>query len=488
MLDENLPGEHLQTTVYDSADALAAFFFNKSEDGIKHYTSILSSYRGSEPALTYTLKHADPVAIVSRNCYAAALFDAHNPEVLYGEVLLRPQWVQPTVSQDELRRNRGVAPPPIPKTPTEFVVQLYNPDQQIVFSVKTGSWGGSTSYEFSVPQTSFREPSGSTLDRSQSDPAAYLTTPRYNLIWRRDRLSKDYTAYMTGRPTDAASRKKGKDPDIALALFRSLRELTIYESNLTRLELEDAKGLEIVFLLSAATIRDVFAGSNIREAFNIGDQSPSAMEVPLTPVSATTPSSAASSKTKAAAADGRPKRASVPPPKMPDARAQWELDAETARLAAIAERERKDFERQKAKIKREREEKDEAERLRLLRMVQEEERAAQKKQKAIDAETERLRRQYGSQPIVPTLPSRKSPPNSWTAQLPQRPASSHGPSLSQRLSQSAWMSGGLLSPQSPPSGNVAKKKSSIWSKLTEDGNGRPRDGDNRLSKKASAMW
>ena len=37
-----------------------------------------------------------------------------------------------------------------------------------------------------------------------------------------------------------------------------MRELTIYEPNLQRVEMEDPKGLEVVLLLSAVVIKDLY--------------------------------------------------------------------------------------------------------------------------------------------------------------------------------------------------------------------------------------
>ena len=188
---------------------------------------------------------------------------------------MRPDWTQPTLSQEEIRRNGGVPPPPEPVRPIEFIVQLYNPDQQVIVRAKPGSWGGSTSYEFSLPQTTFRLPSASALDRTQDDPAASLNTPKLNFVWRKEgKLSKDYVCYMTGRSTDQIVKKKHRDPDITIALFRSLREVTIYEPNLYRVDLEDPKGLEEVLLLSAATIKDVYVQNNVNEMFNIQERLP----------------------------------------------------------------------------------------------------------------------------------------------------------------------------------------------------------------------
>ena len=170
-----------------------------------------------------------------------------------------------------MRKNGGVPPPPQPSYPSQFTIQLYNPDQQIVVRQQTSRWSGSVTYDFSMPQTTFRAPSSSTLDRSLSDPGADATTPLINFVWKKEgRLGKDMSCFVTGKSTDPTAKKKHKEPDIAVALFAGLRELTLYEPNLLRIDMEDYKGLEVVLLLSAAVIRDMFFGS-AREAFHIQD-------------------------------------------------------------------------------------------------------------------------------------------------------------------------------------------------------------------------
>lgn len=255
MLDENLP----------------TFFLKATDKANKHLESLLYTQNGSEPEAQYALNHVDPASNSAKNTYAVALFDSHNPEVLFGEVLAKPGWSQPSLSQEEIRRNGGVPPPPEPIFPDQFAIQLYNPDTQIIVKEQKSKWSGTQSWEFSIPQVTFRTPSASTLDRTQNDPAADATTPRVNFVWRKEgRYGKDMTCYLTGKSTDLLGKKakKSKEPDIAVALFTMLKELTIMEPNLYRIEMEDYKGLEVVLLLSAAVIRDLFI-NNQREAFHI---------------------------------------------------------------------------------------------------------------------------------------------------------------------------------------------------------------------------
>jgi hypothetical protein len=201
------------------------------------------------------------------------LFDSYRPDILFGEVLAKPGWTHPTLNQEEIRKNGGVPPPPQPIYPTEFAIQLYNPDTQVIVKQQSAKWSSTTSWEFSIPQITFRMPSSSDLDRTQTDPGADANTPRVNFAWRKEgRLGKDMTCYMTGKSTDLTGKKakKSKEPDIAVALFSGLKEMSIMEPNLYRVEIEDYKGLEVALLLSAAVIRDLFFG-DLREQFHISD-------------------------------------------------------------------------------------------------------------------------------------------------------------------------------------------------------------------------
>jgi hypothetical protein len=97
--------------------------------------------------------------------------------VLFGEVLVKPEWTQPSISAQEIRQNTGVPPAPQLVIPPTFTIQLYNPPQQVMVTEKKGSWGPDT-YTFTMPQWTFRTPSGSTLDRMTNDPTADATTPQ----------------------------------------------------------------------------------------------------------------------------------------------------------------------------------------------------------------------------------------------------------------------------------------------------------------------
>ncbi|KAL1649515.1 hypothetical protein SLS58_001571 [Diplodia intermedia] len=452
MLDENLPT-----------------FFLKPSPTVKHDEAYYFAQHGSEPEPNYILKHPDPTLPAGKNVYAAGLFDAFHPEILYGEVYIRPEWTYPTLSAEEIRKNGGVAPPPQPVLPTEFTIQLYDPDQQVTVTQKSGSWGGTASYEFSMPQNTFRLPSSSTLDRSLNDPTADISTPKINFVWRREgKLSKDLSCFMTGKSTDPAKkRRKAREPDIAVALFRALHEVTVYESNLYRVEMEDPKGLEIVLLLAASTIKALYF-SQINETFNVGDaairrtsggilgrkkslpldnalMASGALPVRPAPQSAQTsppPGPAAGNLRPVQPSQADLKRQSLPPLRTgsyqrqeepqqnPDPRAQWEVDAEKSRLKLAQAAEAREQRRAQEAQQRERERQDEAEQRRLRKMAEAEEKQRRKKAAEVDKETERLRRKYGTQEnLLPQQrhsihgmlgPSQRQPGPSRPTPAPQR--------------------------------------------------------------------
>lgn len=496
-------------------ESLPTFFYKRSPDGLLHNTAIFFSQHGSEPEAAYSLHRADPFAAYAKNSYAAAILDSWNPEVLYGEVLIEPEWSQPTLSAEEIRRNGGVPPPPVPIVPTEFTIQLYNPDQRVTITQKPGTWGGSASYEFSLPQTTFRTPSASDLDRTRNDPAASATTPKINFVWRKEsKLAKDLTCYMTGKSTDTLVKKRHRDPDITVALYRSFREVTIYEPNLYRVELEDPKGLEVVLLLGAAVIKDLYFNHNIDSIFNVSEMARQSALAGVAPPPHHTNSVATRRKElpllpKLQTVSPTPAPVAAHAPSQTNPRTQWEIDAETARLRAQVEAEERHRRQQEAARRREREKADEAETRRLQKMVEAEQREAQKRQEAIDRETERLRKEYG---VRPPREGRHSAPNlgpipqGRPVSQPQRqtqylqpgqqqqpympPRGSNGlylqPNPSSYASSSAVMSGAnphaVASPTSPDANRMKKKVSFFGLRSNSDDSGR------KLSKKASAVW
>ena len=300
----------------------------------------------------------------------------------------------------------------------------------------------------------FRQPSTSALDRTQSDPTASEVTPKINFKWKKDgKLSKDLICNLSSKSTNAdGSKRKHREPDIPIAYFRHLRQVTVYEPNLSRVEMEDPKGLEVVLLLSAAVIRDVYFGQ-MREVFNIteapkhngatGRRTSSPIGV-LAAAQGRVPSSQrfpspkpiqyASPNSPPLPGNRPPLRVETSNPRPPptDPRSQWEIDVETTRLKKQVELE--DRERKRA---------EQAETKRVKAMVEAERKEARRKQADIDKETDRLRREYAAEQRMmeqqaqrPNLPPRHSapiyqqpyqqPPSQQQYQQPYRQASGPG--------------------------------------------------------------
>jgi hypothetical protein len=395
MLDENLPSE-LELCVYSVPELTRiAFLLKPSHDKPKQISTFFYSQYGAEYEPVYVLRHPDPESQDSKNRYAAALYDAHISDVLFGEVLLVPEWTQPTLSVEALRLNGGVPTPPEPILPAEFAIQLYNPDQQIIVRQKHGSWGSNPSWEFEMPQQTFRQPSASALDRSQHDPAGSDITPKIAFKWKKDsKLSKDLACFLSGKSTNPdGTKKKNKEPDITVAIFKGLKEVTLYEPNLQRVEIEDMKGFEVALLLGAAVIRDVYFG-NMKETFNIAGAATSPRPSP--PLGGLQTYASGALNTSSGPTPGSPARDPRIPPT--DPRTQWEIDAETARLKRLAMEE-----------ERERRRKVETEQKQIKKMLEAEEKERRRRQAEIDKETERLQRLYGQeeQQARPSLPARQ---------------------------------------------------------------------------------
>lgn len=406
MLDENLP----------------TFYIKPSSDSPLSSTIYLSQ-NASELQPEYTLRRPDPNLPASKNCYAVALYDSYSPEVLFAEVLVQPEWTQPTLSAAEVRAQNGVPPPPVPIVPNSFTIQLYNPDQQVTVRQIPGTWNSSAHWEFEMPQNTFRMPSASALDRSQSDPAASDTTPKIAFKWKRDgKLSKDISCTLSGKSTEG---RKNKEPDITVAMFKGGKNLTLYEPNMHRVDVEDVKGLEVVFILSAAVIKDIYFNAN-REMFNISspNMTTNTKRKNSNPIIAG--KSSASPPIMSGAGAGLPPpppRQNIPPSQIPpqqnfrpqqqqqsipptNARSQWEIDAETARLKALVEAE----EKERARAEREEEK-------RIKKMLEQEERERKRRDAEVAKETERLRKQYGvtGQDLGPRVSFTQNPP------MPPRP-------------------------------------------------------------------
>ncbi|CAG8957199.1 hypothetical protein HYFRA_00009400 [Hymenoscyphus fraxineus] len=441
MLDENLPTFYIKAATSDNPLSSVIYL----------------TQNASELMPQYSLRRPDPALPATKNCYAVALYDSYSPEVLYAEVLVQPEWSQPTLSAAEVRAANGVPAPPVPIVPTSFVIQLYNPDQQVKVRQIPGTWNRSEYWEFEMPQSSFRLPSASALDRIQDDPAASDITPKVSFKWKKDgKLTRDISCYLSGKTTDG---KKSKEPDIIVAMYKAGKDqnsLTLYQPNMYRVDVEDVKGLEVVFLLGAAVIKDIFFNAS-REMFNIGSPPTAHKRKNSGPVIggrknsgnntammsggvSTSPprtSNIPSSQIPPQKPNQRPQQAqptSRPPPA--DPRTQWEIDAETARLKAIvAEEERKEKLREKEVLREQR---------RIKKMLEEEDRERLRKEAEVARETERLRKQYGV-PAAP--PPQKQPQRVQFQQHPPLPVRPHSNSLGNRPGLSQQQSAPHTQPQ-----------------------------------------
>ncbi|RSL62217.1 hypothetical protein CEP54_005849 [Fusarium duplospermum] len=481
MLDENLPTYRFRPSSENPLNTVLYFTQN-----------------GSDPAPEYLLKRPSPSDASGQ--YAIGLLDSLNSSVLYAEVLLKPDWVQPTLSAAEVRAQNGNPPPKTPVTPDNFSISLYNPDQAVAVKQNQGSWGKSNQWEFELPERSFKLPSSSQIDQDADRTAISELVPKIVFRWKRDgRLSKDMTCYMTGK---SVGGKKSKEPDITVAFFRAKHDstLTLYEPNMARVDIEDRRGLEIALLMSAETIRDLYLNPR-HDPFNLSTSSGGRRRQNSRPPAGPTMSGAI----------GNNRPSSPPKAQAPnnDAQRQAEIDAETQRLKAmVAEEERQT---------REREQQEENERKRIQKMLEDEDKERRRREAEIDKETERLRREYGmdgqdfGNQTSPTNTSPRLPPRpqfasgalnvpSGSPGLPPRPNSvgptpnsppqpnyfapppqhaQPGPSGDGRKRQGL---GGLLSGAAPYAGPAAASVSGFFSGRKEE------DKKKRIKKKRSVHF
>lgn len=432
MLDENFPTYRLKP----------------SSDNPLH-TLLYFTHNGSDPSPEYLIKR--PPASASKHQYALALFDIHCQSIIYGEILVRPDWAQPTLSAAELRAQNGAAPPVMPLMPEAFSIMLYNPDISIaVKRHRPGSWN-KDSWTFEIPERTFRLPSASQIDQESggSENQVSELTPKVVFQWKRDgRLSKDLTCYMCGR---SVGDKKSKEPDITVAMYRGGKNedmVSIYEPNMARVEVEDRKGLEVVLLLSAEVIRDLYLSPR-QDPFNFTSTTPPAM--------ANGRNAGAKPQSDHALVSGalggvpspppgqqRPLPSSSGPSQNRDAARQAEIDAETQRLKAmVAEEERQTRDR----LAREEEE------ITRKMLQREEDELRQQKQAEIDRETERLRREYGVQ--APSIQPQDGPSPALPPRPNQQQQQQHQP-IAGTLNSGTWYGpagGTRLQPGMPPRPN-----------------------------------
>lgn len=432
MLDENLPTYRFRPSTENPQNTLLYFTHN-----------------GSDPSPEYLLKR--PIPSASPNQYALGLLDVQYASILYAEILLKPDWSQPTLSAAEVRANGG-SPVSVAQTPSSFPISLYNPDQTVQVTYKQGSWSKDT-WEFEVPERSFKQPSKSKIDQDSSEVLSDLVS-KVNFKWKRDgRMNRDMTCYMSGKTVGG---KKNKEPDITIALFKGGKTegaLAIYEPNLARVDVEDRKGLEVVLLLSAEVIRDLYL-SQRQDPFNTAGAPPptkttngngkAAAKLPAQ--SSPGPSaSGGGAAMSGALANAQP---SSSQPGAMDARRKAEIDSETQKLKSLAASEQR---------QRDRERQDREEQERIKKMLDAEEAERKRRQaEEIEKETERLRKEYGIDGQTPSLPPRRDQnggASSGPSSRPQPPARpvSVGPSPTQGPTQVTFMQPPPQQQQQPPS-------------------------------------
>jgi hypothetical protein len=323
--------------------------------------------------------------------------------------------------------------------------------------------------------------------------------------------------FMTGKSTDPTGKKKSKEPDIAVALFAGLKEITIYEPNLYRVEMEDYKGLEVVLLLGAAVIRDLYFG-HTKGAFHITD--PGARKnsggilgrktsSPIEPILITPPVPSRPTSqnpltnlpirpgSNGAAMNGLyqqqsrndrnrhslpPLQTGATPSPHVDPRAQWEIEAETARIKAQVEAEDRERKRLEDIQRRKRLKAEDAEAKKTMKFLEAEEKDRRRRQAGVDKETERLRKQYGNQDtLTPLRPSHRPavPPRHTSSGPYLRPPGGGQPSAS---ASSFFGGGGLLRPDEGRKLKGGKK--SFWGLRSQSEGQSP----NTLRKKQSSMF
>lgn len=415
MLDENLPTFQFRQTPENPLSSVVHFTQN-----------------GSEPAPEYVLQRANPSNPAARNKYAVGLTDPYAPGVVYAEVVVSPEWSQPSLSAAEIRaqqqQNGGAQLAPVPLIPDNFTIQLYDPDQAVSVKYIPGSFTRTDSWEFEMLTQSFKMPSSSQLDRQNQngEPVADFR-PRVMFRWKKDgKLTRDMTCFNVGK---SLGKHKSKEPDITIALFKHGRgtAVTIYEPNLQRLDMEDRKGLDIVLVLGAEVIRDLYLSPERRpDLFNTRS---GAVATGRRKNSRPSPPPAGPSMAMTGALgpppqESQPSMSTANVASYPAARpSSYDIDAETERLKAMVEKEEQERQAARQREDRERERMDMEEAKRIKQMIDDEEKEKRLRDAEVAKETERLKRLYGTdgQDLPSSRPPATQHQNSNSPPLPQRP-------------------------------------------------------------------
>ncbi|KAA8909963.1 hypothetical protein FN846DRAFT_583727 [Sphaerosporella brunnea] len=341
-LDENFPTyrySHPTTTTTTT-----------SKDATPTTTRIAFSSLGGPSQHLYTLTRSPTEA----NTYSITLSDAAFPDITYASLSCALSFSTSADSTPRVLR------------PSEFTLNLYNPSSAVTIIHKHSAIRGDY-WQFRLPRSSFLPPTKSSIDASYRPP----TPPANELLTFR---WKKVGGLMTRPQLQCvlASHGKGDEPDLAVAMYYGLGdkagkgEMSVYESNFRRVDCMDLKGLELVLVITARVINDVWWG-DVAAAFN----SPHVFakqkgKSAAAPIPETIPKTTATTTTSTTDAQGRS-----------FAQRFTALQSEDKILASPTPEEL----RVQRKIEKEQEE--------ILRMLLAEEEAEKRR---IEAETERLRR------------------------------------------------------------------------------------------------
>ncbi|RPA83104.1 hypothetical protein BJ508DRAFT_413758 [Ascobolus immersus RN42] len=497
-------------------------------------TTISFSQNSSVPSPRYVKIHAESTP----NAYQFSLHDSTFTDQVFAacSAILEP--LHGTLNVDTVRKERRKSSFGLEdsssssqfRIPSKATIRLLNPDFDITLTQHTPSGPFGTPYwEFALPLIPFSQPTPSLLDRSlpQTSELVYFR-------WKRDSVLSRSTLKCTYHPTPLpGSGKKGADePDITIALFANWEgssketggvfqgkgELTVFEMNQRRLEIQDWKGLEVALVCTARCLADVWFGGNRRELFQVG----------ASPVG--TPSGGATTNGAAPTNGyGMPGRTpSYPPPQQqqqampgnyyppekqrPPAQQQPQRTAHSlpqhqqpsqqfrpASSTPRPQNQRPPKPRQDAALLAAQE----REARRLQAQFEAEERAAAAaRQAAVDRETERLRREYEAEARRMAELQRQRQQQAVPPRLPSR--TQHRPSQS---IPGAYPNGGLAVPQQ----TMTKRRSFLGLNLfggrsksdvgtlgavpegvqyvpANGGGGRRKEKGNKLAKKKSSFW
>ncbi|KAF8246544.1 hypothetical protein K440DRAFT_631056 [Wilcoxina mikolae CBS 423.85] len=370
-LDENFPTYH--------------FTYADSKSPSPTTTHITFTANGSPSQQLYTLSRASSPA----NTYTISLLDAHFPSITYATLTTTLTFAPSTDSAPRV------------VLPKDFTLHLFAPDSSIAFTHHHSALRGSY-WEFSLPKHSFPPPSNSALDATYTPPV----TDTLRFRWRKE-------GGVLSRSQLKCSLVSGNDePDIALAMYAGVGdkagrgELVVYESNFRRVEMEDLRGLEMVMLLGARIINDVWflptamifnapdvGGKQRGRGASAGAATNNPTAAPPQPPLVVPPQQQQQAVNGGTFAQRFQNQQQQQQPQQYQQRGAPPVDrlAEDHRRKQESEKRRKLEAEQRRKLEAEQRRKIEAEQAAIRRMLAEEE--AREKSR-IDAETERLRRVY----------------------------------------------------------------------------------------------